>query len=212
PLADVSAEGLAAVAAALADAAVNRSIAQVNPGISSGWRNISSQLNHKIYHIEDRIYDIGYRLSRKGLEVDGYQDISLISANTNLVVIEYQGIRHQFRVSHYADIRQVDSSLGSVALTRAPRFIDPATMVAQGSLVAPMPGTVIRLGASEGDRVELGQTVLWLEAMKMEHAIAAPAAGIITQLNVAVGQQVEVGNVLAVVEDPDEHPTTEESK
>ena len=60
-----------------------------------------------------------------------------------------------------------------------------------------MPGAVIRLGAALGDTVTVGQPLVWLEAMKMEHTITAPADGVVTQLNVCVGQQVDVGTVLA---------------
>ncbi len=66
-----------------------------------------------------------------------------------------------------------------------------------------MPGAVIRLGAALGDTVTLGQPLVWLEAMKMEHTITAPADGVVTQLEVSVGQQVDVGTVLARVESPD---------
>ena len=57
-----------------------------------------------------------------------------------------------------------------------------------------------------GDRVEAGEPVLALEAMKMEHAVRAPAAGVVTGLPVAAGTQVDTGTVLAVVDagGPDE--------
>jgi propionyl-CoA carboxylase alpha chain len=64
-----------------------------------------------------------------------------------------------------------------------------------------MPGTVVRLGVSVGDTVQKGQTVLWLEAMKMEHRIDAPADGVVTQLNASVNQQVQLGALLAVLEE-----------
>ena len=69
-----------------------------------------------------------------------------------------------------------------------------------------MPGAVARVVVEVGDRVERGQPLLWLEAMKMQHQIDAPAAGIVTELPVAAGQQVDVGAVLAVVDtDRQEH-------
>ena len=68
-----------------------------------------------------------------------------------------------------------------------------------GSLLAPMPGTVIRVGVQVGDEVKQGQPLLWLEAMKMEHTISAPADGVVAELTVGEGEQVEVGAVLAVV-------------
>jgi propionyl-CoA carboxylase alpha chain len=79
------------------------------------------------------------------------------------------------------------------------RFVDPAQQVAAGSLVAPMPGSVTRVGVQVGDEVKQGQPLVWLEAMKMEHTIAAPADGVVSELKVEAGQQVEVGAVLAVV-------------
>ncbi|MEU0034697.1 acetyl-CoA carboxylase biotin carboxyl carrier protein subunit, partial [Streptomyces sp. NPDC006333] len=74
---------------------------------------------------------------------------------------------------------------------------------APGSLLAPMPGTVVRVaeGLAEGVRVEAGRPLLWLEAMKMEHRISAPADGILTALHAVPGRQVEMGALLAVVDD-----------
>lgn len=74
--------------------------------------------------------------------------------------------------------------------------------LAAGSLLAPMPGSVVRLGvAGVGDAVAAGQPILWLEAMKMEHQVSAPVAGVLSALPVSVGSQVDVGTVLAVVEE-----------
>ncbi|RSS32115.1 acetyl-CoA carboxylase biotin carboxyl carrier protein subunit, partial [Streptomyces sp. WAC08241] len=78
---------------------------------------------------------------------------------------------------------------------------DPREQTAPGSLLAPMPGTVVRVadGLAVGDRVTAGQPLLWLEAMKMEHRVTAPASGTLTALHAAPGRQVEVGALLAVV-------------
>jgi len=89
--------------------------------------------------------------------------------------------------------------VGPVNLTPVPRFVDPSEQVAAGSLVAPMPGTVTRVGVAVGEVVKQGQPLVWLEAMKMEHTIVAPADGVVGELKVEAGQQVEVGAVLAVV-------------
>ena len=97
--------------------------------------------------------------------------------------------------------RFVDSALGPVRLARVPRFVDPADQVAAGSLVAPMPGSVVRVAVAVGDRVQAGQPVLWLEAMKMQHRVDAPTDGVVTELPVTAGQQIDVGAVLAVVQE-----------
>ncbi len=96
------------------------------------------------------------------------------------------------------DAVAVDGPVGSAQLRAVPRFVDPADVVAQGSLLAPMPGTVIGVPVEDGAEVTAGQPVLVLEAMKMQHTINAPTDGVVTDL-VAVGQQVAAGDVLAVV-------------
>ena len=75
--------------------------------------------------------------------------------------------------------------------------------MASGSLLAPMPGTVVRVEVEAGQRVEAGQAVLVLEAMKMQHTVAAPHAGTVAGLPVVAGQQVAAGDVLAVVQEED---------
>ncbi|WP_415847261.1 acetyl-CoA carboxylase biotin carboxyl carrier protein subunit [Tsukamurella strandjordii] len=64
-----------------------------------------------------------------------------------------------------------------------------------------MPGVITRIGAAVGDTVTAGQPVLWMEAMKMEHAISAPAEGVLTTIAVEVGQNIDAGAVVAVLEE-----------
>jgi propionyl-CoA carboxylase alpha chain len=195
PLAGPEAVSLSALAAALADAAGRQQRARVLGGLPSGWRNVPSQLQRTRYDG----HDVGYRLSRAGLEVEGRDDVRLLAMNPARVVLDVAGVRRSFEVAEYPGLVCVDSALGPVTLIPAARFTDPAAQVAAGSLLAPMPGTVVRLAAAVGDQVRAGQPLLYLEAMKMEHAISAPAAGVLAELPVAAGQQVEVGSVLAVV-------------
>ena len=99
----------------------------------------------------------------------------------------------------------VDSPLGSSVLTEVPRFAEPGSLAAAGSLLAPMPGTVVRIAVAPGDQVGAHAPVIVLEAMKMEHVIRAPAAGVVTEVNVRVGQAVDTGTELARV-DPAPEP------
>ena len=87
-----------------------------------------------------------------------------------------------------------------MSLTAVPRFVDPADVVAEGSLLAPMPAAVTDVKVAEGDRVSKGDAVVVLEAMKMQHTITAPTDGVVTELAVEAGRQVESGAVLAVIE------------
>ncbi len=63
-----------------------------------------------------------------------------------------------------------------------------------------MPGSVVAVAVSVGQRVEHGDLLLVVEAMKMEHRITAPAAGTVTEIDVRIGQAVDKGTELAVVE------------
>ncbi|MEU6878601.1 acetyl/propionyl/methylcrotonyl-CoA carboxylase subunit alpha [Streptomyces sp. NPDC046712] len=67
------------------------------------------------------------------------------------------------------------------------------------TLAAPMPGTVTVVKVGVGDEVEAGQSLLVVEAMKMEHVISAPHAGTVTELDVTPGSTVAMDQILAVV-------------
>ncbi|MFE7513361.1 acetyl/propionyl/methylcrotonyl-CoA carboxylase subunit alpha [Streptomyces sp. NPDC057540] len=72
------------------------------------------------------------------------------------------------------------------------------------TLAAPMPGTVTVVKVAVGDEVEAGQSLLVVEAMKMEHVISAPHAGTVTELDVTPGTTVAMDQILAVVKPRDE--------
>jgi propionyl-CoA carboxylase alpha chain len=205
PLADQRAVRLSVIAAALAAAARNRTEAAALGGLPSGWRNVVSGNQHKAFRDFDGVeHTVLYLFARGILTLPADPGVTLVSAQPDRVVLADSdtdtAVAVSFAVARYGDQVYVDSPLGSVALTVVPRFPEPGSVVEKGSLLAPMPGSVIRLGAALGDTVTAGQPLIWLEAMKMEHTIAAPADGVLTQLTVTAGQQVEVGAILARVE------------
>ena len=69
-----------------------------------------------------------------------------------------------------------------------------------GSLEAPMPGTVLKVNVAVGDKVEAGQTLLVLEAMKMEHEIKAPYDGTVRAIAAVEGAMVNPGKKLVSVD------------
>jgi pyruvate carboxylase subunit A/propionyl-CoA carboxylase alpha chain len=161
----------------------------------------------------DNEYEIRYRFVRGRLELPDFDDVTLVSATQDRVVLGGgigasgatggNAVERPFDVARYGADVFVDGPLGPVRLVAQSRFPDPDAAVARGSLLAPMPGSVIRIGAAVGDRVTAGQPLIWLEAMKMEHTITAPSDGVLAELNVDAGQQVDVGTVLARVEQPE---------
>ena len=73
--------------------------------------------------------------------------------------------------------------------------------VDEGSLSALMPGTILEVLVKEGQRVREGQTLLVMEAMKMEHRILAPKAGEVLAVNFAAGDRVDMGATLVELGD-----------
>src|SRR5262249_13764037 len=126
-------------------------------------------------------YEVAYRTIRDRQFVDDTENIEVVEAAPDRVVLEISGLRRTFVIGHYPDLVCVDSSLGPVTLVPLPRFIEPGRALAAGSLTAQMPGTVLRIAVTVGQSVAAGDPLLWLEAMKMQHVIAAPADGQVTE-------------------------------
>ncbi|MFK4864580.1 acetyl-CoA carboxylase biotin carboxylase subunit [Streptomyces sp. CSMPJR101] len=114
------------------------------------------------------------------------------------VSVTLDGVRHTFRRAadwlgrdgdawHVRDHDPVAASLTGAAHAGA------------DSLTAPMPGTVTVVKVAVGDEVTAGQSLLVVEAMKMEHVISAPHAGTVAELDVTPGTTVAMDQVLAVV-------------
>ncbi len=200
PLADPGAVRLSALAAALADAAGNRSAARVLGDLPSGWRNVPSQPQVKRYQVRDTEVEVRYRFTRDGLVADGHDGVRALDVTPDLVALRIGDLTRRFRVVSYQGMTCVDSDLGAVSLSPVPRFPDPSEEVAAGSLLAPMPGTVTAVHVAAGERVERGAVLMVLEAMKMQHPVAATETGVVTSLPVGVGSAVDAGTVLVVVE------------
>ncbi len=193
---------LAALAAALAAQAERREAAPVLRGLPSGWRNAPSQLITQAYVAGETTATVGYRLGRdQQLEVDGEPigDLEIISLTAGEVVFGVGGIRRAFRVDHVGDAVYVDTHRYRVTLVEVPRFPDIDHHVAAGSLLAPMPGTVVRVETAVGDTVAAGQVLVVIEAMKMEHGISAPVDGVVAEVRVGDGEAVDGGQVLVVL-------------
>ena len=188
----------AAVAAAIALAEHAREVRTVQRGIPVAWRNVASQPQRTVFQTLDGAeVTAEWWGGRDGYAIDGHQ---VVAASPTEVTLETDGVRATYRIAvNGADV-DVDGPRGHTRLTRVPRFVDPAEQVASGSLLAPMPGTVVTVAVEAGQQVEAGQPVLVLEAMKMQHTVSAPYAGTVTEIDVKPGAQVAAGEVLAVVE------------
>ncbi|HEX5568976.1 MAG TPA: acetyl/propionyl/methylcrotonyl-CoA carboxylase subunit alpha [Streptomyces sp.] len=129
---------------------------------------------------------------------------ALRTAGPDRALLEWDGVTHAFAHAHAGGSRWLGRDGRSWHLTDH----DPVEAALRGgagahgadALTAPMPGTVTVVKAAVGDEVTAGQSLLVVEAMKMEHVIAAPHDGTVTELDVTAGSTVVMDQVLAVVE------------
>jgi acyl-CoA carboxylase subunit alpha len=209
PLTGPADERLAAVAAVLADAACRRATAAVLAGLPSGWRNVPTSPQWSVLTGPAGEHRIAYRFTRDGVTVDDLPCVVPLSWAQDEVVMEADGLVRRWRVARYpgpggAARIEVDGDTGAVTFTEADRFPEPVEADDEGSLRAPLPGTVVTLRVAVGDEVSAAQELLVIEAMKMRHVVRADRAGRVAALPAGVGAAVEVGAVLVVL--ADDHP------
>jgi len=169
----------------------------VDAALPTGWRNLRSQPNLTTFSYQDDPLEVRHSISRGVLRTDLAAE--LLAAAPDKVTLQLGPVTHRFAVSTYGTGVEVDSTLGAVSLTLVPALPEPSEKLAAGAMVAPMPGSVIRVSVRAGQQVEAGAEILVLEAMKMEHRVLAQEAGEVTDIAVTQGQQVEAGAVLAVI-------------
>lgn len=195
----------AALAAALAEAENAREGARVLHRIPAAFRNVPSQPRTRTYlstssRSEDSL-TVSYAGGRAGFTQHDLDDVTVVSASSGRVVLDDGGVTDTYTVAVTPGAVDVDGPDGSWSFTPVPQFVDPADVVAEGSLLAPMPASVISVAVEAGQQVSKGDVVVVLEAMKMQHTITAPTDGVVSELDVSSGQQVEAGAVLAVIEE-----------
>ena len=111
-------------------------------------------------------------------------EVELVELREHRVTLRVEGRRHVIELQ--TPLMQLIDALGLEA--------EPAPVLTE--IHAPMPGLVLRVEVAVGQTVAAGDTLLVLEAMKMENAIKAPAAGTVTSVAVNVGQAVDKGALL----------------
>ena len=197
---------VAALAAALADQTVRRHAARALGTIPTGWRNNPSAFQETRYRRGGREIAVGYLRQRD----ESYRCIldgvaaraRLLRATPPALELEIDGRRWTFRVTRaIGNVVYVQDAHGEIRLEELPRFPEPETSaIAAGGYSAPMPGKVIDVRVSIGDTIARGQTLVTMEAMKMEHQLTASTDGVVTEVRVSAGQQVDAGQVLVVID------------
>jgi propionyl-CoA carboxylase alpha chain len=197
---------IAAAAVALAEVADNRATARVLGAVPPGWRNNpavvpSIALRHGDSEVTVRY---GYRLQHDPHVEVGFAelapaelvDLRIGTWTADRVELDVDGVRLVFEIGRDGTRRYAHGPDGQAMFEVLPRFPLPGRGQPAGSLVAPMPGAVLRVAVNPPDAVAAGQVLVVIEAMKMEHQIVAPDDGHVAEVMVAPGDQVEAGQVL----------------
>jgi biotin carboxyl carrier protein len=134
-------------------------------------------------------------------------DALVLEVDRRRVVLEIDGLRHavdvDLTIAGGEPSVRASSRDGTRRFTRASALGSDSTEETTGDPRSPLPGTVLALDVAAGDRVEAGQRLALIEAMKMEHRIVAAHAGIVREVRVAVGQRVRAGDVVVVLGPPE---------
>jgi propionyl-CoA carboxylase alpha chain len=225
PLADDDLARAAALAALWLQGE-NRSRATVLASVPGGWRNGRLPDQRISLAHGDRTIDVRYRSRRDGsfaLGVGGGSDgagsdgADSDGADSDEgagndrgarvhrwwptgIDADIDGRRTSAPVTRSGDRLYVQVARGTVGFDIVPRFVVPGPEAPTGGLVAPMPGVILDVRCAPGDVVDAGQTLVMLEAMKMEHQVRAPADGVVAEVRVAKGTHVENGAVLLVLD------------
>jgi biotin carboxyl carrier protein len=127
-----------------------------------------------------------YKIKGNSVTVQGNTHTVEISGNTATV----DGVVYPFEAMWHAE-RKTEKTRKTATFSAAGQT---------GAITAIMPGLIIKVLKKEGDRIEAGEVVLILEAMKMQNELRANRSGVIKKLNVREGDSVEMRQILAIIE------------
>ena len=178
----------------------NRVSDPVTGFMPGNWTNGRMPLQRvKLLFVQDEI-EVKYKLNKDNF----YEVMGSICKiyHCDSFGIDIQIDSHRF----YAHITEAGSEIvinmpfGDVNASVLPRFIEPGNDIPEGGLIAPMPGKVIDVKVKKGSKVKAGDTLVIIEAMKMEHSIKATETGKIAKVMIQLNDQVDNGATLLVLE------------
>ena len=179
----------------------NRENAAILREIPTGWRNSRLPGQKITFNYLDQDIEITYRSNRDGsFTVNKETNAKIIEWTPSGIDIEVNNSRFFSKITKDSDSIVVHGPWGDALFKILPRFALPGSEQQAGGLVAPMPGKVIDLKVKVGSKVKKGDTLVILEAMKMEHQVKASEDGKVTKVLIKKDDQLENGALLMVVD------------
>ena len=190
----------AGIAAALWLQGENRKNTPILNGIQSGWTNSRLPKQKINFQYNSEEVSILYKSNRDGsFEINKGINAKIIEWNNSGIDIEIEDKRFFSKVTRKDKNLIVHGPWGDILFKIMPRFKSINQEVQDGGLIAPMPGKVIDLKVKVGSKIKKGDTLVILEAMKMEHTVKATEDGVIDELFISNHDQVENGALLMVI-------------
>jgi acetyl/propionyl-CoA carboxylase alpha subunit len=128
-----------------------------------------------------------------------FSSVSILARTDNQITLAADGITRSYRIKVAGDEIFVHSPTASLAITRLPRHPRPASATQRETANSPMPGQVLRVLVREGQQVKTGDSLVVLEAMKMEQTIRTTIDGVVKSILVVTGQVVAPGQMLVQI-------------
>ena len=179
----------------------NRNEAMVLKNIQSGWNN--GRLPHqevRLLHNEDEL-KVKYRSLKNGDFISEFDEsIRIFDWSMDFIDVEISNTRYRSKISKEDDLLLVHTYKGNLLFKILPKFNIAQEEVIKGGLIAPMPGKVVEIKVKKGSSIKKGDTLVILEAMKMEHKVLAPDNGKIKEVLIKENEQVENGATLVVLD------------
>ena len=188
-------------AAALWIQGQNRESANILKEIPTGWRNSRLPRQKINFRYLEKDLEVTYKANRDGsFDVNDGTVARVVKWTSYGIDIEVNNSRFFSKVTRDNDNIVVHGPWGDALFKILPRFTLPGSEAQAGGLIAPMPGKVVDLKVKTGSKVKKGDTLVILEAMKMEHQVKAPEDGKITKILIKKDDQLENGALLMVLD------------
>ena len=188
-------------AAALWIQGQNRESANILKEIPTGWRNSRLPRQKINFRYLEKDLEVTYKANRDGsFDVNDGTVARVVKWTSSGIDIEVNNSRFFSKVTRDNDNIVVHGPWGDALFKILPRFTLPGSEAQAGGLIAPMPGKVVDLKVKTGSKVKKGDTLVILEAMKMEHQVKAPEDGKITKVLIKKDDQLENGALLMVLD------------